>query len=283
MTLLVVLFVLWLRHTGKLHEPALLLASILRRWRDFWIKKSANEGWSSTVALLFVLLPPTLLVLVVMLALYDTGLGLWNSLLGLVVLLLVLLDSPRPDTLAKEKAAWLEADERHASLFSEADPLLIQQAARDELIRARRELLQEQLRVLFAPLFWFLLLGPAAAIFYYFLRLSIDEQTKVDSLAAKLMHYADWPVTRVLALCFALAGNFSETWQHWRGQALVANDDALDFMVDSATRAQPDEDIEHGYHQPGIWLGQELELTAALMQRVLVIWLVFLALHTLWP
>lgn len=283
MTLLVVLLVLWLRHTGKFSEPAELLATLLRRWRDIWIKKSANEGWPPTVSLLLVLLPPSLLIGALMLSLYDTGYGLWNSAVGFVVLLVILLDHPRPDILQREQNAWLEADERHADLFEEADPLLMQQAAHDELARARHELLRVQVRVLFAPLFWFLLAGPVAAVFYYFLRLLVEDNAQTDSMASRLLQYADWPVARVMALCFALAGNFSSTWQYWRDHALVKDRESLPFLEASALCAQPQEETEYGNRQPGIFLGQELAAIDALMQRVLVIWLVFLALHTLWP
>lgn len=283
MTLLIVLFVLWLRHEGKLAEPADIVASLTRRWRDFWLHKSTQEGWSWQIAVFFVVAPPVALVLVLAIACYGVTYGLWNSLLSLFVLLLVLLDHPRPEALEREQQAWIAADEQHAAFFSQADPLLMQRAAYDELSRARRELLQEQLRVLFSPLFWFLLLGPAAALAYYFLRLLQESPSNRSDFVSRIMHYADWPVARVLALCFALAGNFSATWLHWREQAAVRDVDSLAFLEESATHAQPFQEMELGDRQPGAFLGQSLQSVVSLLQRVLVIWLVFLALHTLWP
>lgn len=283
MNLLVVLLVLGARQLAGTAEPSAMVSALMRRWRDSWLSRAANEGWNTAVALGFVVLPPALLVLVLSAVLAEFWHGLLTSVVSLVVMLIVLLDRKRPDVLAREQQAWLEADERYQALVATVDAAAIQQAAAEEFGRARRALLAEQLRELFSPLFWFLLLGPAAAIAYYFLRLSSEREQPGSSLVQQLLHYADWPVTRVLSLSFALAGDFMATWQHWRSHVLDSQVDAATFLDVSAAGAQPAALAGDGEGPFGSQLGQSLVAVAALLQRSLVIWVVLLALHTLWP
>lgn len=283
MNLLVVLVALGLRQFAGAAEPAAMMSSIMRRWRDGWLGRAANEGWNPAVALAFVVLPPALLVLVLMLGLAGLGHGLWSSLLSLGVMLVVLLDRQRPEVKVREQAAWARADEEHRDLLAEADRLAVQQAANEDFARARLALLAEQLRELFSPLFWFLLLGPVAAVAYYFLRLAAERESPLAGRAGQLLRYADWPVARVLALSFALAGDFLATWQHWRAHVLDKEVEATEFLEASATAAQAVTLVGVDEPQPGAVLGQALEAVSALLHRALIIWVVLLALHTLWP
>ncbi len=283
MNLLVVLLVLGARQLAGTAEPSAMVSALMRRWRDSWLNRAANEGWSAAVALGFVVIPPALLVLVLSAVLAEFWHGLLTSVVSLAVMLIVLLDRKRPDVLAREQQAWLEADERYQALLATVDAAAIQQAAAEEFGRARRALLAEQLRELFSPLFWFLLLGPAAAIAYYFLRLSGEREQTGGGVALQLLHYADWPVVRVLSLSFALAGDFMATWQHWRAHVLDGQVDAATFLDVSAAGAQPVVLAGDSDGPFGSQLGQSLTAVAALLQRSLVIWVVLLALHTLWP
>lgn len=284
MKLLVLLLVLGLRQSGPGRDLTLAISTQGRRWRDTWLERAAREGWQGALGLGLVLLP-AIVLLAVVIALQEVPYHhLVTGLLGLVVMLVVLLDRDLPEALAREQEAWQRADEESGELIAQADPALVEEAANDELARARRGLLGEQLRQLFGPLFWFLLLGPVAALVYYLLRLCAEGKVSATpALAVRLLHFADWPVARVLGLSFALAGDFVGTWRHWRERALEADADALEFVDESALAAQPAAVRMGAGELPGAQLRGGLAAVAALAQRALVIWVVLLALHTLWP
>lgn len=284
MNLLVILLVLGLRQFGVASEPAAMVSGLMRSWRDSWLARGQREGWNGYIVLTLMVLPPVLLVLALLVVLS----GFWHTLLAavvaLVVMLLVLLDRRLPAALEREQEAWLASDEEHRIVLLQTDPRTIEAAAEIELARARRDLLSEQLRELFSPLLWFFVLGPVAALAYYFLRLAAaDASQPAGAAACKLLRYADWPVARVLALSFALAGDFVGTWQHLRRQVLDTTVAAVDLLDESAAAAQPVTLQLSAETGPGEMLGDGLATIDALLQRALVIWIVMLALHTLWP
>ncbi|MCD6060767.1 MAG: hypothetical protein K0R03_766 [Moraxellaceae bacterium] len=284
MNLLVVLIALGLRQAGLGREFSAVVMRLVRRWRDAWLARGLREGWNGAVTAGFIVLPPFLLVLAAFVALHGVFYGLPQSALALAVMLVVLLDRRTPDTAAREQAAWFAADEKSAGLLAQAEPAVLEAAAEGEFARARKDLLAEQLRELFAPLFWFLLLTPVAAVAYYFLRVAAEPGEQPAGVAArKLLHYADWPVARVLALSFALAGDFVATWQHWRRHVLDNDITAVLLLDESATAAQAVDLRITAETLPGPVLVNALAAVAALLQRALVIWVVLLALHTLWP
>ncbi|HET8731843.1 MAG TPA: hypothetical protein VFM34_12140 [Moraxellaceae bacterium] len=284
MNLLVLLLVLGLRQT----EPGRNLSQVIvrqgRQWRDLWLTRAARERWNSGLAIGLVMLPAVILLAVVV-ALKEVPFHhLFVGALGLVVMVVVMLDRDVPDALQRESLAWRQADEQARDVISQADPVALEEAANAELARARRALLGEQLRQLFAPLFWFLLLGPVAALTYYLLRLcTTGDESSVSALAGRLLHLADWPVARVLALSFALAGDFTAAWQHFTSRALDTGIDAVTLVDESAAVAQVVSVRMAPSELPGEQLVAGLSVIGALVHRALVIWIVLLALHTLWP
>lgn len=284
MNLLVLLLVLGLRHTEPGRNLSLAISRQGRHWRDGWLARAARENWQGGLALGLVLLP-ALVLLGIVIALQEVPYHhLFTGALGLVVMLVVLLDRELPDALQREQAAWQQADDQARELIAQADPAVLEEAATAELARARQGLLAEQLRQLFAPVFWFLVLGPVAALAYYLLRLCADARiSAAPALATRLLGFADWPVARVLALSFALAGDFVATWQHFRSQVLEPGVDAVELVDDSAEAAQPVAVRMAPGELPGGQLSAGLAAIAALAHRALVIWIVLLALHTLWP
>lgn len=284
MKLLVLLIALGLRQTEPGRELSTAVVRLLRRWRDGWLERGTREGWQSGVVLGLIVLPPVLIVLALVLAVQGTYFGLWHSAISLAVMMLVLLDRELPEVIRREREGWLAADEQGREVLAHAEPQALEAAAAGELARARAALLAEQLRELFAPVFWFVLLGPVAALAYYFLRLvAAAPASPVAALAGRLLHWADWPVVRVLGLSFALAGDFVATWQYWRTHALDRDIAAVAMLEESAQAAQPANFRLDAETLPGPQLTSALEAAAALLHRALIIWIVLLALHTLWP
>ncbi|MFP5431287.1 MAG: hypothetical protein ACLGHE_09935, partial [Gammaproteobacteria bacterium] len=127
-----------------------------------------------------------------------------------------------------------------------------------------------------------LLLGPVGVLAYYLLRLHVEaEESMAMVLARRLLFLVEWPVARVLALTFALAGDFVATWQHLQEQLLARDVSAVDLLEESASRAQPANPVMAVDQSLADTLAKTLQEVAALLQRTLVVWVVLLALHTL--
>jgi AmpE protein len=283
MNLLVLLIALGLRQFGLAQGMAVTVSGWTRSWVQGWEERGSREGWAGLLTVLLIVVLPVLLTAL----LAHLFSGLWHTLLlgvvSLLVMVMILLDRQLPGVLRRESEAWLAADEQARLLIVQADPAVLEKAAELEFQRARQALLAEQLRDLFAPIFWFLVLGPAAALAYHFLRLTAAREHAAGEKARALLYYAEWPVARVMALSFALAGDFLGAWQHWRAHVLDAGVAALEILDESAARAQH---VDLGMRRdvmPGEVLGVALTMVSALLQRALIIWIVLLALHTLWP
>lgn len=174
----------------------------------------------------------------------------------------------------------------------------------DALSLARQHRLRDQFNELFAPLFWLLLATPVAALGYYVLRhIALHESpanavtthpadteaTTADdtasfaeeALAITCLRYADWLPSRLLALSFALAGNFTATWAVIRDRLWRAETDAY-ALIDSASDAAEPISIDPSL-TPAVGLATALHQLDSLLQRALVVWMVFLAVKTLWP
>lgn len=281
MNLLVVVIVLLLRHRGLMLEPAATVGMLVRRWRDMWLQRGVRDGWAPSLVLGLAVLLPALL-LAVFLNLFG---GVWQRLAvgvaGLLVLGHVLLDQRQPGVARRKPTEWL-AREWPGESAGQPALLAAELVAESELAPARHELVEEQLRELFAPLFWFLLLGPVGVLVYYLLRLVAEgDGGPVILLARQLLHYAEWPVARVLALGFALAGDFMATWYQLRDRLLDRDVAAVDMLDDCASHAQPVSLNMTPEASPAAVLIKALAAVQGLLQRTLVLWVVLLALHTL--
>ncbi|MCD8524609.1 MAG: regulatory signaling modulator protein AmpE [Gammaproteobacteria bacterium] len=134
------------------------------------------------------------------------------------------------------------------------------------------------LQRIFSILFWFVLLGPAGAIFYRLLqKLSIYREDGVientHRLAAQLTAVLDWVPARLLAFTFCLAGHFIDIFTQWRAKCTSGLNNPHDILY------------ECGY--VAVNVNDSLTKTVVLAQfdeayylvcRSLFIWLVVLAL-----
>lgn len=262
-----------------------------------WLRLLAGLPDSLPLAarLLMVMGIPMLVLFVLLQGLREAGLGLLAFLPSALVLLVVFGDITLPRALDRFTQVWqsrygsaepasVPADGAGVPADEEQTDWVTGEVTLDaELSQARVFLLRENLHELFAPLFWFLLAGPAAALGYYLLRLQVaeaGEQTRQTALG--WLQVADWVPTRLLALSFALAGNFTATWQMIR-ERLVKVDACGHELIDHAAAAAEPEGLDDDIDSPVLNLSLALTRLQALMQRSLIVWMVFLALQTLWP
>ncbi|MDM9592527.1 regulatory signaling modulator protein AmpE [Pseudomonas guariconensis] len=206
MSFLVLVLVLWFEKFSalrqRLQRDGFFIGELVRLERS----GKVHPWW--TLAIL-VLAPVALLVLLLhVLEPVDYGL------LALPVHLLVLIYSlGRGDikaSLGPFRDAWRRADDQAALHVAERDLGLAADDAPSLLVRVQGHLLWQAYQSFFAVIFWYFLLGPGAALAYRLLALSVENsrQPALKERAEQLRHALDWLPVRVLALSFALVGNF---------------------------------------------------------------------------
>ena len=101
-------------------------------------------------------------------------------------------------------------------------PGMLAGADEGALIRqAIEELFRQSLLRLFGVLFWFFLFGAAGAVLYLLTRLARDRwhaEPEFGLPARRIAVWLDWLPARAVAFSFAVAGNFMDAMESWRGQ-----------------------------------------------------------------
>ncbi|HKS13630.1 MAG TPA: regulatory signaling modulator protein AmpE [Pseudomonas sp.] len=206
MSFLVLVLVLWVEKFSGLRH---------RLQRDgFFFGELARLGRSGKVhpwwTLVILVLAPVALLALLLHVLEPVAYGL----LALPVHLLVLIYSlGRGDTkaaLGPFRDAWRRGDQQGALHVAERDLGLAADSPEGLLERVQGHLLWQAYQSFFAVIFWYFVLGPAAALAYRLLDLSAThgQQAALKARAEQLRHVMDWVPVRVLALSFALVGNF---------------------------------------------------------------------------
>ena len=272
------------------HLAALPLAA-LRDWHWFgtWLRwwRGHGGGWASgRFGLLPAIAAPVLLAGLLQWWLHGRLYGLPALLFG--VAMLVWCWGPRD--LDRDVEAVLDAEDTPAhgvavSRLQAAGGSLHQDAP--SLLDAT---IHDALRRWFAPLFWFLLLGPAGVLLYRLLAQVVHGPQAADASADAragagwALALLEWPVAQLMVLSMALVGNFDTVFSAWRGAA--GNRWALDLgFLGAATRAgvgmELAEDAEDA-RAAGIVLPlqaqPELRDAMSLVWRMLLAWMAALAL-----
>lgn len=156
-------------------------------------------------------------------------------------------------------------------------------------------------RHVFAPLFWFLVLGPGGAVLYR-LALTMAESWQSQaplsetpapfgSFARRAFDVLDWLPVRMTAATFAIVGDFEDAVYCWRTQAVQWPDPTDGILLASGAGAlgirlgQPLPLEEEGVARSELGLGDEadvehLQSAIGLVWRALVLCLLLLALLT---
>ncbi len=135
-----------------------------------------------------------------------------------------------------------------------------------------QQLLQTVYHALFGLVFWYALFGPVGVSLYYIMMLFCqclsthdDAQSKeIGVHAQKVLAVLDWVPVRLFTLSFALVGSFSSVFKVWVKHALDGLDPQLQLIQQCA--------------EPIV---QEQEDAISLLNRVLVVWLIVIALVTI--
>lgn len=224
MTLLLVIFALLLEQARPLDRGRVSLA--LHSWANLLRNYRVGEGesersheggavaWTLSVAL------PALLLLVLQGMLIAGEAWLLGMLLGVITLYLTMGFRQFSHFFTDIHQALSENDLVRAQriLSDWTSPCDCSESTSEEVVQCSIETaLQSSHRHVFAPLFWFSLLGPAGALLY---RLAaFFEAAEESSFAKRAFGVIDWLPVRLTAIAFAIVGDFEEAVGCWRGEA----------------------------------------------------------------
>lgn len=96
---------------------------------------------------------------------------------------------------------------------------------------------------MFAPVFWFAVLGPAGALLYRLAHILQTEWATPSHSNAfyrasqRALYYLDWLPARITAACFAVVGDFEDAAYCWRTQANNWPDKSLGMVLASGAGA----------------------------------------------
>jgi len=271
--------------------PAPVLALRQYQWFAHWLEwigshASADGLWRRRYGIWLALLPPVLVVALLQFSLWGRLFGLASLVFG--VLVLVWTWGPRDLDIDVE--AVLDAQDPQSRRERLADLAPGPDVALEEGASLPGGTLRSALRRWFAPLLWFLVLGPAGALLYRLVEraaLAHASALPADNAegARTLLRWMEWPVAQLMALALALAGDFDRVFRAWRGAGGArwqADNAFLEACARAAVRGELAEEAEDylSEGQPAPESGDLVELRDAmsLAWRMLLLWLALLAL-----
>ncbi|MBM3107520.1 regulatory signaling modulator protein AmpE [Pseudomonas sp. V1] len=206
MSFLVLLLVLWVEKFSalrqRLQRDGFFRAELARLERS----GKSHPWW----LLLILVLLPVLLVALLVHVLEPVAYGLLALPVHLLVLIYSLGRGDVKASLGPFRDAWRRGDEQAAVHVAERDLNVTGDDASSLLERVQGHLLWQAYQSFFAVIFWYALLGPAAALAYRLLALTAEHANAaaLRERAQQLRHAFDWAPVRVLGVSFALVGNF---------------------------------------------------------------------------
>ncbi|MGN6150908.1 MAG: hypothetical protein ACTHOH_02725, partial [Lysobacteraceae bacterium] len=293
-TLIAVIFALALGHLAPGFAATVRRHDAYPHWLRWLSTQCATRPafWRGRGGIALAILPPVLLVAALQWALHTPLAGV----LGLLFALAVLFWAWGPRDLDADVAAVVDAAD--GASRREAAARLSSACAGDGADAAAlvEGVFEGALRRWFGVLAWFLLLGPTGAVLYRLAALSADDDEGAAVLpdgtrdgARRLFALLNWPVAQAMTFSLALVGNFDTVLGVWReqggaswrlGHAYLGAAGRASVRSEVAEEAQ--DFIEEGVAPGNAWakLGElpELRDAMSLVWRILLLWLVILAL-----
>ncbi|MFT0866874.1 regulatory signaling modulator protein AmpE [Pseudomonas sp. CAM1A] len=206
MSFLVLVLALWVEKFSalrqRLQRDGFYLGELVRLERS----GKVHPWWTLGI----LILAPVVLLVLLLHVLEPVAYGLLALPLHLLVLIYSLGRGDVKAALGPFRDAWRRGDEQAALHVAERDLGLAADDAQSLIRQVQGHLLWQAYQSFFAVIFWYFLLGPAAALAYRLLALTMDNsrQPALQSLAGQLRHAMDWLPVRVMTVSFALVGNF---------------------------------------------------------------------------
>lgn len=263
------------------------------------LTKNSPRSWLFDVIALY-LIPLLLLGLALYLA-QGLLFGLLTLLLSVLVLL-VAFDRTQPGKVAKDfLVIWEQSDEQGCADYLQNT--LPKRMTRDEsgdsclLTSFKRQFTYLCFQKMFVMFIWYMFLGPMAVLFCY-ISYQLDDGNEDDAQQAQreLMHriilVLEWLPVRLLGLSFSLAGDFVRCFEQLKQSFWSFDKDASQLLCSYINAAlvskSSNGDSDNGSQDSDVEQGKSIEQGAqeimslqALLERSQAIWLIFLAVATI--
>ena len=173
-----------------------------------WFSAISRRVTSLNLNFLVSVVLPSVVLLAISMALQGWFLGLFWLVLSVLVLVYCvgLMDT---DTAFGDQLIWL----RNLPDEDGRDDLAKLQKSQAKFSEAITYIVFQNM---VPPLFWFLLLGPAGALFYSLSRgylEQFEEHPQESNPVKRILYWMEWIPARVSILIFALLGEFNRTWE----------------------------------------------------------------------
>ena len=269
----------------------------LQRLVDFSLTHSKIFAFGGgVIGLLLILLVPVLVV-----GLLQARLAEWNSLVYLVFSLVILTYSFGPMNLQRQLTNYIAACDagNEKAALQHVDTVIargsIQKDDEHGLHRAVLDgVLVENNERLLGVIFWFVVLGPIGAVLFRLSSVLRDDLLhSCNSLAsvvesARILHgILAWIPARLTAIGYALAGSFIDVVECWRKNTPRWKQDWIAgnrrILVETGISALQFRTCREGVEvdDPDDWHGH-IDSAYRLTTRTVVIWLIVIALLTMW-
>lgn len=263
-----------------------------RRWAQAVEQKIGGGNRAQGVAaLMLMVLPPVLLVLLIRFVLGEFALVL-RFVFDVVVLswcidLYRLVDRARAVSDALKAEDMPVANEHLRLLAGDGAPELNESGIARVTVET---LITKGNSAVIAPVFWFILLGPAFAVLQRLVALLGEQGRQPKETAAeygwaasRLDDVLAWVPVRITAFSYAIMGNFEDAFRCWRYQMRAPADDVTQPLLAAglgALQLLSCEDLpQTGGQEAGMAAtlavpeADHVQRTVALLWRVLLFWL----------
>ncbi len=289
LTLIAVVVALVLGHVAPALAAGVRDFSWYRRWLH-WLGAQFPSGfWRGRYGIALALIPPLLLTALFQAALHKPLLGF----AGLVFAIAVLFYCWGPRDLDLDVEAIIAAPDPQARM--DATDRLRTPGVTAPLDAAMlvEAVFRNAQRRWFGVLFWFLVLGPVAALAYRLTALASEDDVAELPLntvtgARTLLSVLDWPVAQLMTLALALVGNFDTVvgaWKEHGGASLRVDSDFLAAAARASVQTELADEALDDVNTTAMTASTgtvgdlpELRDAMSLVWRVLLSWLAVLAL-----
>ncbi|MBD2859761.1 regulatory signaling modulator protein AmpE [Spongiibacter sp. KMU-158] len=254
------------------------------RWRE--ILSAIKLSW---LRLFLVVIPPAILA-GLLLALFDGVLfGLFELILSVILLLYSLGRGDFQIQLRMYRNSWIHGDLAGAFHHGQGFSVELNEAGAENALElhhsVRRAILYQGFERWFAVVFWFVALGPVAALVYRLLFLiSSDKEIEQNerNTVAQILYYFEWTPARLLGFAFGLVGHFECCFGSLSRQFLapISSIDLLDELADCAVPDVRQNSQVDGEQFMSDAL-KELDAIQNLLTRSLVCWIAVIAVYQL--
>jgi len=218
MTLLLVIFALLLEQAKPLDRVRVDMT--LRSWANLFRHYYTDDGRGGAIAWGLGVALPALFLLLLQGLLIAGEAWLFGLLLGVGILYLTMgfRQFSHFFTDIHQAVSVNDLTRARGILSDWVSPRDLSESTSEEIVQISIETaFQSSHRHVFAPLFWFLLMGPAGALLY---RLAaFFEAEEANPFARRAFGVIDWLPVRLTAIAFAVVGDFEEAVGRWRGDA----------------------------------------------------------------